>query len=239
MNIQVLSDLHLDHHRDMGVGFIKRLDSSDVDILVIAGDLCEAHQLPIILPLLCDKYQGCILYVPGNHEYYGSRFLSVDHLLESLSNQYPKFHALNTEGASCFGQRFWGTTLWFKYNYHAIDIENDLNDFKAIHNFNEHVYERNKEAIALLDQISSDDIVITHHAPSIKSIDPIYDWSPLNSFFVCDMEELILIRKPKIWIHGHMHNSSDYMLGDTRVICNPLGYGNENLGFDNKFMVRI
>jgi len=28
----------------------------------------------------------------------------------------------------------------------------------------------------------------------------------------------------KLWTHGHMHNASDYMIGETRVVCNPRGY---------------
>jgi hypothetical protein len=27
-----------------------------------------------------------------------------------------------------------------------------------------------------------------------------------------------------LWTHGHMHDPSDYVIGSTRVVCNPRGY---------------
>ncbi|MCX4026142.1 hypothetical protein [Spartinivicinus marinus] len=51
--------------------------------------------------------------------------------------------------------------------------------------------------------------------------------------YVSDLEILILRHQPTCWIHGHLHNSVDYKLGNCRILCNPKGYpGEENPHFD-------
>ncbi|MGB7300500.1 MAG: metallophosphoesterase, partial [Burkholderiaceae bacterium] len=67
-------------------------------------------------------------------------------------------------------------------------------------------------------------VVVTHFAPSRKSIHPQFADSPLNACFVSDLEAHILRWQPDLWVHGHTHNSFDYSVGQTRVVCNPRGY---------------
>ena len=38
------------------------------------------------------------------------------------------------------------------------------------------------------------------------------------------MNDFILEHQPRLWIHGHTHESFDYEIGKTRVVCNPRGY---------------
>ena len=71
-------------------------------------------------------------------------------------------------------------------------------------------------------------VVVGHHAPSFLSVAEWYKSDTLmNGAFYSDLSEFIMDR-PQIalWTHGHMHNRSDYMMGDTRVVCNPRGYIN-------------
>lgn len=90
------------------------------------------------------------------------------------------------------------------------------------------VYEECKKAISFLEKnIKERDIVITHHLPSHRSVHPKWKGSLLNNFFVCNLENLILRKKPAYWIHGHTHEEFFYKIGNTTVICNPLGYRNE------------
>jgi len=84
-------------------------------------------------------------------------------------------------------------------------------------------------------------VVVTHHAPSGESVAECYKGDTLmNGAFRSDLSEFILERPQiKMWTHGHMHNVSDYMIGDTRVVCNPRGYiGHEQraLNFELKYM---
>jgi len=68
--------------------------------------------------------------------------------------------------------------------------------------------------------------VCTHHSPSLMSVAPQYKHDYLmNGAFASRLEEWILDHPQiKVWSHGHTHNNSDYMLCDTRIICNPRGY---------------
>jgi Icc-related predicted phosphoesterase len=69
-------------------------------------------------------------------------------------------------------------------------------------------------------------VVVTHHAPTPISIAEWYKHDTLmNGAFASDLSEFIMDRPQiKMWTHGHMHNVSDYVVGDTRVVCNPRGY---------------
>ena len=68
-------------------------------------------------------------------------------------------------------------------------------------------------------------VVITHHAPSQQSIHPRYVDSLLNASFVSDAEHLFGTGRAQLWVHGHTHDSFDYSVNGTRVVCNPRGYG--------------
>ncbi len=76
--------------------------------------------------------------------------------------------------------------------------------------------------------------------PTFKSIDPKYiEYGEINKTFASDLECIIQKYKPNIWIHGHTHSSLDYKLYDTRIICNPKGYNNENTSFKDDFVIEI
>jgi Icc-related predicted phosphoesterase len=84
-------------------------------------------------------------------------------------------------------------------------------------------------------------IVMTHHAPSRRSV-PESRWGdPINAAYASDLEVLIEQRRPQLWVHGHIHSSSDYRIGSTRVICNPRGYfpSQLNPGFDPALVVEL
>ena len=85
-------------------------------------------------------------------------------------------------------------------------------------------------------------IVVTHHAPSEKSIGVMYQTSKSNASYASNLENFILDHPNiKLWCHGHIHTNSDYMIGDCRVICNPRGYEmyEKNNGFDSRLIVEI
>jgi hypothetical protein len=77
--------------------------------------------------------------------------------------------------------------------------------------------------------------------PSFASAAQQYAGNPLNRYFVCDQEALISRVQPRSWLLGHTHESFDYLLGDTRVLCNPLGYvGHElNSRFNDALVIDI
>ena len=70
-------------------------------------------------------------------------------------------------------------------------------------------------------------VVLTHHAPSPRSLIQQYLGHPSNAAFASDMTDIIRQGRPEFWVHGHMHEYLDYLEEHTRVICNPLGYKHE------------
>ena len=86
-------------------------------------------------------------------------------------------------------------------------------------------------------------VVITHHAPSRQSVHPRFANSLLNAAFVSDAERLLGGDRARLWVHGHTHDSFDYLVNGTRVVCNPRGYAkggvNENPRFDPHLLIEV
>ena len=83
-------------------------------------------------------------------------------------------------------------------------------------------------------------VVVTHHAPSPESIPPSFQESAFNPCFASDMTRFITESKVRLWIHGHIHAHSDYMIGNTRVLANPRGYpGESKTGFEPGLVVEV
>lgn len=180
--------------------------------------------------------------MPGNHEYYGSSFSKIDALLAASEQAHTNLSVLNNKTMEVAGQRILGTTLWFPDQPSNSRYEDMLNDFRMIRGFKENVYAAHAQARQFLEEeLRAGDIVVTHHLPSAESVSAQYKESPLNRFFVSPLDELFLQRQPALWVHGHTHDSADYHLGHTRVVCNPFGYlGHElNDGWDAQKMVEV
>jgi Icc-related predicted phosphoesterase len=82
--------------------------------------------------------------------------------------------------------------------------------------------------------------VVTHHLPHAMSIHEKYQRSALNPAFASDLSELVCA-PVALWIHGHTHESMDYTLAGTRVVCNPRGYlpDEPNPGFEAGLVVEL
>lgn len=84
-------------------------------------------------------------------------------------------------------------------------------------------------------------VVVGHHAPSKGSEHPKYKRDSLmNGAYNSRLDEFILDNPQiKLWTHGHTHEDFDYMIGATRVVCNPRGYINHESRADNFKLVYI
>jgi len=71
-------------------------------------------------------------------------------------------------------------------------------------------------------------VVVGHHSPSKLSTKPQYENEVImNGGYSSDLSEFILDHPQiKLWTHGHTHHKFDYMIGSTRIVCNPRGYIN-------------
>ncbi|KWV48413.1 metallophosphoesterase [Bradyrhizobium macuxiense] len=254
MRIQIFSDLHLD------VLPIKKISAVDgIDCVIVAGDTCEgvlsafAH-LRRIVPMPTP-----ILMVLGNHEYY-RRFIPDE--LALARSRAPSFniHVLENDTIVHNGVRFVGATLWTDYRIFGDARQNwamsacgaAMNDhgqigwkkqpwarFRPQEAALLHYRSRSYVEYILATEFDGPTCVITHHAAHWDSILPKYQNDPVTAAFVSDMSATIKAHQPALWVHGHVHNSCDYYVGKTRIVCNPHGYGNENAGFSGSLVVQI
>ena len=242
LNISILSDAHLEFHRDSGKEFVSSLETEGTEVLVLAGDIGAGAQLADALGRFCDHFQDAqIVYVHGNHTFYRSDRNTVCTLTKRLAREYHNLHWLDDGTVNIGGRRFVGTPLWFEERPDNILHESALTDFRLIDGYRSWVYAENRKAVRFIrETVQEGDIVVTHHLPSTKSVPERFRASSINRFFVCDMEDVIIGRQPLLWIHGHSHDASDYAIGRTRVVCNPFGYPTElNSGFRWPFLIKI
>ena len=184
-----------------------------------------------------------VIYIAGNHEFYHGRWsASLDHLREECA-KFPNVYFLERDIKIINEVSFIGATLWTDMNngdpltLHA--ISDMMNDFRIIRN-DEHGYTklrpahamyRHQQTVGYLKAVLPDMkdkkvVFVGHHGPSSMSTHPRYANEYLmNGGYRSDLSELIL-DNPQIvlWTHGHMHDPFDYMIGTTRVVCNPRGY---------------
>ena len=251
MQIQIVSDLHTEFHRDRGHGLIRTLDPRGVDVLVVAGDLSASHHLEQSIRWLCACYVGInVVYVVGNHEYYGSDPRTVHALLSRLDQEIPHFNWLHNstveirDSVTDKSVRFAGTPLWFRETADTHLLKRGLNDFSQIGGFDPWVYKENEAALRFLEKEAAQaDVVVSHHLPTAECVAPHYRGDRFNCYFLCEVGHLMAVgerKKPALWCCGHTHTSADVTVGGTRVVCNPLGYPHEaNASFQEKWVVEV
>ncbi|HVH46818.1 MAG TPA: metallophosphoesterase [Labilithrix sp.] len=226
MRIQYLSDLHFEFHADDGASFVESLDPQDIDVLVVAGDFAVGKGIGPALDRICTRYRcAVVVYVHGNHEFYGCTRAEVLAITRAAADRNPNLRWLDGDVTVIDGVRFLGVPLWFSRLGAVQRLKRAMTDFDEIRGFEDWVYAENARAIELLErELQPEDVVVTHYLPVRASIAPHWSSSPLNPFFLCDVEALIRARRPALWIHGHTHSSVDVVVGSTRVLCNPFGY---------------
>ncbi len=217
MKFLLASDLHLEFHQDNGKELIASFPEADG--IILAGDITTRFTMKSVMERFCKKYDH-VIYITGNHEYYGSNPTTVHKTINQIRKE--QFHYLDCSHVEIGDQRILGATLWFPEHP---GIPPMVNDFSAIEGFVPWVYDECQRAKEYLNNnIQEGDIVVTHHLPAKGSISRSYKGCMSNAFFLCDIEEIIQEKKPRLICHGHTHDSCDYMIDNTRILCNPYGY---------------
>ena len=70
-------------------------------------------------------------------------------------------------------------------------------------------------------------VVVTHHAPSLQSVPDRFRDDPVSAAYASPLDAFVASSGVHLWVHGHVHDSADYTIGGTRVLCNPRGYPSE------------
>src|SRR5678816_246409 len=217
MKLNVLSDLHL------SVDAMDR-PRNDADVVILAGDIARPRE-SAAWALGFDKP---VLYVLGNHEFYGGSIESAaDEVKRLCAGSH--VHVLDDDQIVIDGVRFLGSTLWTDFMLFGEGDARDaamaearlfMRDFSRIRtgNASNEVFTP-MECAALFARHSGwlhhelaiahpgATVVVTHHAPSRRSIHPRYADSLLNACFVSDAEYLLDTDRAPLWIHGHTHDS--------------------------------
>ena len=187
------------------------------------------------------KYRHCI-YVMGNHEHYHGKYYKTWH--ELIAEMPDNVEVLEQQSTEIDGVLFLGATLWTSCNkadpMTMMVLKNGMNDYRAITNKVNGIYRkldpqdtlaeysRTVQYFRLMCEQNRDKkiVVCTHHAPSFQSVHENYKHErEMNGGYASDLTEFILEQENILyWTHGHMHDPSDYMVGQCRVICNPRGY---------------
>ena len=233
MKLHVLSDLHTE---------FSDFDppDTDVDVVVLAGDIGVGAGG---IEWAAREYRDVpVVYVPGNHEFYGHDVRDVKSLSDAAP---PNVRVLNDRSCQIDGARFLGTTLWtdFKFNgegeawFSRQTAKSLIDDFSSIRYGNrlftteDSVHLHRASVHWLVSELEREfpgpTVVVTHHLPSSLSVAKQYNGDPLNPAFASRLEGIIEKYKPEIWIHGHTHVPCDYEVFGTRVVCNPRGYPGE------------
>ena len=226
MQVQVMSDLHVEFRRDHGREFFKGLPETDADVLVLAGDIGLAgleDSLADGLGFAAERFKH-VVCVSGNHEYYHGSPTVVTAVMDRLMAKHKNLHWLNKSACMIDGQRFLGATLWFP-EPNPLAQKRALNDFHYIKGFEPWVYEEHHAAVKYLTaNIEASDIVVTHHIPTGAVVAQRLRGSRLSEFYASNTLSLDVVGTPKMWFYGHTHDSSEQVVGGTRLVVNPCGY---------------
>lgn len=249
MKIAYCSDLHLEFEP------ITLNNDENADVLVLAGDICVAKHFDS-RPNLTESYkqffEDCskkfkhIIYVIGNHEHYHYVFNDTHKQLLQNLGHVPNFHILNNQTVTIDDITFVGGTMWTNMNdsdsFTMQAIVPCMPDWRIIKYFDGDNYRKYTPELSVkefdltvqyINIVTNPKeqkfVVVTHHSPSHQSCHEKWRGDTIgNGAFHTNLDEFITYRPQiKAWIHGHTHDPSEYVIGETKIGCNPRGYPKE------------
>jgi len=248
MKIQVMSDIHLEFGiREIGFGA--------ADVVVFAGDI---HLGEAGVKWMKEQVSHLpVIYVPGNHEYYRHSYPRLLHRLKEVTRD-TNITLLENESKCMDGVTFHGATLWTDFDLlgnaevAGMVCQQQMNDYQLIRK--DPSYSRLRPADTLVQHKATlrwlekslkesktrKNVVVTHHAPSRRSVPDPFLKHRVSAAFASNLDEFILDTKPDVWVHGHIHQAADYQIGQTRILCNPMGYPEEkSTGYIERLVIEI
>jgi predicted phosphodiesterase len=245
MRIHLLSDLHNEFD-------LFEPEVRDADVVILAGDINVKTRG---VEWAKNTFTCPVLYVPGNHEFYGGHLTRTLEKMRAASSD--QVRVLDRDEVILSGVRFLGATMWTDFAatgnppIAAFTAQNGLNDFKQIRTadfrrirpadlISESAKTRDWLRAKLADPFDGPTVVITHHAPSLRSLqDNPHAGTDLDAAFANRWDDLMGGDQVALWVHGHSHTAADYDVAGTRVVCNPRGYPGEETGFCPSLVIEV
>lgn len=246
MKIHLVSDVHTEfapYPFDKPVG---------TDVVVAAGDIAVGDKGPLFLREMFGESVP-IVYVCGNHEFYRQNMIKTR---EAIAQEAERLKVTYLEN-DCFVKDdvvFIGATLWTDFelvgdatasmsaarfgmnDYRLINVSAHPNGWERF--IPEHARTIHKESLEYIvenlvraNEVGLKTVVVTHMAPHPNSIHRNYQNTKdqaLNASYASDLTKVLEQHKPTLWLHGHVHDSFDYVVGSTRVVANPRGYASSH-----------
>jgi len=263
MKLQIVSDLHFEFlphgHPSRRIAPVP-----EADVMVVAGDIADQDRAVEAFR----DWPVPVVYVLGNHEYYRTDYPSLRTRMAALPQMQRGAVAILDPGQMIASDRaglrtrILGATLWTDFRLYEPAVpradaiaaaEKVITDFtqirfagaplRAEQIVDEHRRQRAWLEARLAESFDGKTVVVTHHAPSARSVHPRFASDPVSAAFASDLEALM--PGVALWIHGHLHDSSDYRVGNCRVVANPRGYRDgandrfENPAFDPGCVIAI
>lgn len=260
MKINIISDIHLDASN-------MSHDTEQFNVVILAGDIAVDDSLFEQFIERSIHPNSTILFVPGNHEFEGKHFQKTIEYYNGLEKIYENFNFLYNKSIIIEDVKFIGSTLWSNFEGAGVNNKNAVKDWatRGLHDIKS-IYETidgkytpwnpdrvEKEFNKCFDYLNYElkqntnsdykNFVITHFAPSRKSLDKKFEHDIMSAYWVNNLSDS-LMGFSEYWVHGHLHRSYSYTENGTKVICNPRGYSklfnmSENTSFDKNYCLDL
>lgn len=216
---------------------------SDINSIVDNFSSRRGKQYHDFITRCCERFPEVVM-VSGNHEHYHGDFATTHDTIRKTFAHLENFNYLDKDFLIIKGVVVYGGTLWTDMNKEdhmtMYTIRGVMNDYRQIKNTSplaggkflpedsveDHFAFRRGLDSVLENYNNFPVVVVGHHSPTKLSTHPRYkDEYHMNGAYSSDLTDFILDRRQiKLWVHGHTHDAYDYMIGSTRVACNPRGY---------------
>lgn len=235
MRLRVWSDLHLEFAP------FAPPPCAGIDVLVLAGDI-DVKGRGIAF---ARRFDCPVIYVPGNHEYYGGASPRLTEKLKAAAAG-TNIHVLDCDSVVIAGTRFLGASLWTDWrgdgsvdpqlamehararmsDYSRIRVSPAFGRLRPSDTLKWHARARSWLTAQIEQPHEGPTVVVTHHAPTLRGCRPEDATTPFLGAYASDLEAMMGARVDA-WIFGHTHLAFDEVVNGTRVISNPRGYSGD------------
>ncbi len=235
MIFQYASDLHLGFRGN--AGFVRRNLAAAGDVLLLAGDVADVLDLERHGDFWdwCAKSFSLTIFVPGNHDYYGSWNLLGDLINPLRLEIRPNVLCCSNTTVRAGTTDVVCSTLWSRIlPEQAEAVAREMPDFREIFiggrpwSIEDCLAVHSASLAFLKDAVEKSTapnvVVVTHHLPTWRVVGEKYASSTTSSAFASELADWIESSRIACWLYGHSHDSIEAVVGGTRLVSNQLGY---------------